>query len=323
MELLKELTEGFGPSGREENIREIIKKHIAPYVDEIKTDALGNLIARKKGTGKKIMVASHMDEIGVVVNFIDDNGFLRFSGVGGLNKQDILYKRVRFENGTEGVIGTEEENKDRLLPKMFIDIGAKDKADAEKKVSIGDMAVFMGEIKALGDSVISKALDDRVGCHILIETIKNIKSKNDLYFVFTVQEEVGLRGAKTAGYGVNPDYAVVLDVTDTGDTPKAPEMAVKLGGGAAIKVMDSSVLCDSFIRTKLIECAKNNDIKYQLEVMQDGGTDAGAISLSRSGVKTGGISIPLRYMHSPSEMADFNDIEACRRLLEEFLKLSL
>ena len=323
MELLNELTQGFGPSGREENISEIIKKQITPYVDEIKTDALGNLIARKKGNAKKIMVASHMDEIGVVVTFIDDNGFLRFSGVGGLNKQDILYKRVRFENGTEGVIGTEEENKDRLLSKMFIDIGAKDKADAEKLVSIGDMAVFSGEMKVLGNTVISKALDDRVGCYILIETIKNIKSDNDLYFVFTVQEEVGLRGAKTAGYGVNPDYAVVIDVTDTGDTPKSPDMALKLGGGAAIKVMDSSVLCDSFIRTSLIECAKNNNIKYQLEVMQDGGTDAGAISLSRSGVKTGGISIPLRYMHSPSEMADISDIKACIELLEGFLKISL
>lgn len=323
MELLNELTQGFGPSGREENISEIIKKQITPYVDEIKTDALGNLIARKKGNAKKIMVASHMDEIGVVVTFIDDNGFLRFSGVGGLNKQDILYKRVRFENGTEGVIGTEEENKDRLLSKMFIDIGAKDKADAEKLVSIGDMAVFSGEMKVLGNTVISKALDDRVGCYILIETIKNIKSDNDLYFVFTVQEEVGLRGAKTAGYGVNPDYAVVIDVTDTGDTPKSPDMALKLGGGAAIKVMDSSVLCDSFIRTSLIECAKNNNIKYQLEVMQDGGTDAGAISLSRSGVKTGGISIPLRYMHSPSEIADISDIKACIELLEGFLKISL
>ncbi len=319
MELLKELTQGFGPSGREETIREIIKKHIAPYVDEIKTDALGNLIAHKKGKGKKIMAASHMDEIGVVVTFIDDNGFLRFSSVGGLNKQDILYKRVRFANGTEGVIATEEENKDRVLSKMFIDIGATNKAEAEKQISIGDMAVFAGDMTVSGNNVISKALDDRVGCYILIETIKNIKSENDLYFVFTVQEEVGLRGAKTAGYGVNPDFAVVLDVTDTGDTPKAPDMALKLGGGAAVKVMDSSVLCDSFIRTTLIECAKNNNIKYQLEVLNDGGTDAGAISLSRSGVKTGGISIPTRYIHSPSEIANIDDINACLRLLEAFL----
>ncbi len=318
MEILKEFSEAFGVSGREDDIRDVITKYVMPYADEVSADALGNLIVHKKGTGKKIMFAAHMDEIGIVVTFIDDNGFLRFSQVGGLNRKDILYSRVRFENGISGVVGTEKDNKDRLISKMFIDIGAKSKEEAEKLISVGDMAMFEGMFAASGERVISKALDNRAGCYILAQTLKKIKSENDLYFVFTVQEEVGLRGAKTAAFGVLPEYAVAVDVTDTGDTPNCEEMAVKMGGGAAVKVMDKSVICSSVVRTMLIECAKKKNISYQLEVMTDGGTDAGAISLSAGGVMTGGVSVPTRYVHSPSEMADMSDIRACIDLLVEF-----
>lgn len=320
MELLRELTEKYGPSGRENKIREYIKEQVSPYADDIETDVLGNLIVHKKGTGKKIMMAAHMDEIGIIVTFIDDNGFLRFANVGGLNTKDLLYNRVVFENGVTGVIGTEKENKDRAMSKLFIDIGAKNKEEAEKMVSVGDMATFDGKFVKSGDVVISKALDNRAGCYVLIEALKQVKTDNDLYFVFTTQEEVGLRGAKTSAYGINPDMAIAVDVTDTGDTPNAEDMAVKMGKGAAIKVMDYSVLCDSTIRTGLIECAKNNNIPYQLEVMTDGGTDAGAISVTRSGIKTGGISIPTRYIHSPAEMASISDIENCVKLLVTFLE---
>ncbi len=320
MELLKELTRAFGPSGREEGVGEIIKKHISPYADEITSDALGNLIARKKGPGKKIMLAAHMDEIGVIVTFIDEKGFLKFDGVGGLNKKDIVYSRVIFENGTTGVIGTISENADRDIKKMYIDIGAASREEAEKLISIGDMAVFSGDFINRGDVVISKALDNRCGCAILIEVLKRVKSENDLYFVFTTQEEVGLRGAKGAAYGINPDLAVSVDVTDTGDTPGAAEMAVALGRGAAIKVMDNSVLCHPEVRCRLLECAKNMGMSYQLEVMSDGGTDAGAISLSGSGVKTGGVSVPTRHVHSPSEMINKKDMQSCTELLLEFVK---
>lgn len=323
MELLKELTEKYGPSGRENKIREYIKEQVLTYADEVEVDVLGNLIAHKKGTGKKIMMAAHMDEIGVIVTFVDDNGFLRFASVGGLNTKDLLYNRVCFENGVVGVIGTEKENKDRAISKLFIDIGAKDKIEAEKLVSVGDMAVFEGSFVKSGDAVISKALDNRAGCYVLIEALKQAKTDNDLYFVFTSQEEVGLRGAKTSAYGINPDYAIAIDVTDTGDTPNAETMAVKMGKGAAIKVMDHSILCDSMIRTTLIECAKKNNIPYQLEVMTDGGTDAGAISVTRAGIKTGGISIPTRYIHSPAEMASISDIENCIKLLTQFLEIDL
>lgn len=320
MELLKELLGTFGPSGRETEICKVIKKAAENYADEITEDALGNLIVHKKGTKKKIMLASHADEIGVIVTFVDEKGFLRFQPVGGLNKKDLQYRRVRFENGTIGVIGSEPENKDSLYSKMYIDIGAKTRKEAEKLISIGDMAVFEGEMHMVGNRIVSKALDNRIGCYCLLEVLKNAKSENDLYFVFTVQEEVGLRGAKTSAYRINPDFAIAVDVTDTGDTPETDEMAVSLGGGAAVKVMDHSVLCDSFVRSRLIECAKDKGIKYQLEVMPDGGTDAGAISLTREGVKTGGVSIPCRYVHSPSEMVDTEDVKAAIELISEFIK---
>ena len=177
----------------------------------------------------------------------------------------------------------------------------------------------MGEFVVQGEKIISKALDDRVGCYILLEALKNCEeSKNDLYFVFTVQEEVGLRGAKTSAFGIMPDMAIAIDVTDTGDTPKSDVMEVKLGAGAAIKVMDSSCICSPEVRSLLLELARKNKIPCQIEVLTYGGTDAGAIHLTGAGVKTGGVSIPTRFIHSPSEMVDADDVKACIRLVEQF-----
>ena len=319
MELLKILASEYGPSGREEKIRDTIIKYAKDITEDIKTDVLGNLIVHKKGNGKKVMVAAHMDEIGVIATVTDENGFIRFSPVGGLNNKDLIARRVVFENGVVGVIGSEEDNKDRKIAKMYIDIGAKNREEASEKVKTGDMAVFCGEFIDSGDTVISKALDNRAGCYVMLEAMKRINTENDLYFVFTSQEEVGLRGAKTAAYSIAPDYALAIDVTDTGDTPEGIKMEVKLGNGAAIKVMDRSILCDSYIRSVLIETAKKNNISYQLEIMNDGGTDAGAISLSGTGVKTGGISIPARYIHSPSEMVSKKDLNSCIELLTAFV----
>ena len=306
-----------------ENKDDIIEEIASPYADEIYSDALGNLIVHKKGNGKKIMVAAHMDEIGVIATVIDENGFIRFSPIGGVYSKDLLARRVSFKNGVTGVIGTEEENKERKILKMYIDIGACDKASCEKMVSIGDMAVFTGEFYENSNCIISKALDNRCGCYVLLKALEKINSQNDLYFVFTAQEEVGLRGARTSAFSIAPDYAIAVDVTDTGDTPNGIKMATKLGGGAAIKIMDRSVLCDAFVRSKLAELAASNSIKYQLEIMNDGGTDAGAISLSGSGVKTGGISIPTRYIHSPSEMINKNDLNSAVDLLCVFLEAEL
>lgn len=318
MKLLKKLTAADGVSGCEDAIRNVIIEEIKDYCDEYTVDAMGNLIAHKKGDGVRIMLAAHMDEIGVMVTYIDENGFARFSAVGGLYVRELVHRRVRFANGVVGVIGSEEEafNKKPELSKLYIDLGASSSKEAEKLVSIGDTAVFIGETIVSGNRVISKALDNRAGCYMLIKAMQSIKNpKNDLYFVFTTQEEVGLRGARAAAYSVYPKYAIAVDVTDTGDTPECPVMAVKLGDGAAIKVMDRSVMCDVDVRMAMIESAKKHRIKYQLEIMADGGTDAGAIHLSRAGVKTGGISLPTRYVHSPSETADTDDLKACVKLL--------
>ena len=321
MELLKNLekmTQINSVSGNEQKIRDYISKEMKKCCDEIFVDAMGNLIAHKKGGGKRIMFAAHTDEIGIIVTDIDDKGFIRFSAVGGLNTRNLVNLRVRFANSVEGVIGAQEEafKGKPSLSKLYVDIGAADKKEAEKKISIGDTAAFVGDFVKCGNNIVSKALDNRAGCAVIMQAAGMIeKSVNDLYFVFTVQEEVGLRGAKTAAFDIEPDIAVAVDVTDTGDTPDAPTMAVELGKGAAIKVMDRSIMCDADVRTKMIETAKKNKIPYQLEVMTQGGTDAGAIHLTRAGIKTGGVSVPTRYIHSPSEMANLKDMEDCVKLI--------
>ena len=318
MDLLKKLTSVFAPSGREEKICELIKSEVIQYADEISVDTLGNLIVHKKGNSKRIMIAAHMDEIGIIVTAIDDDGYIRFSQVGGLNNSDLVGRRVVFENGSVGVIGTEKDNKDRKISKMYIDVGAKKLSDVT--VSVGDMACFEQSYFENDSVIISKSLDNRAGCYVLIEAMKRIKSDNDIYFVFTAQEEVGLRGAKTAAFSISPDYALAIDVTDTGDTPEKINIATKLGSGACIKVIDKSVLCHFEIRTLLIKLAQDKKIDYQLEVMNNGGTDAGAVSLSGEGVKTGGISIPTRYIHSPSEMIYKKDLNDAVKLLCAFLE---
>lgn len=323
IELLKRLVQAGSASGSEAAVTEIIKKEAEGYADEITTDAMGNLIVHKRGGGKKLMLAAHADEIGVMAICIDEKGFVRFAAIGGVYAKNAVHLRVRFKNGTIGVIGTEEDNKDRAIQKMYIDIGAKSRAEAEMLVKPGDTAVFCGDTVLQNGRIISKALDNKIGCYALIEALKHTDTVNDTYFVFTVQEEVGLRGAKTAAFAIEPDYALAVDVTDTGDTPHGIDMAVSLGGGAAIKVMDRSVLCDVTVRSRLTELAERSGIKHQLEVMTDGGTDAGSISLSGSGVKTGGISVPCRYIHSVSEMAEVDDVHAVIELLTAFVNEKL
>jgi len=322
-DLLKRLLETFGPSGNEEAIREVIREEIKDYADEIKVDALGNLIAVKKGNGKKIMVASHMDEIGIMVTNIDENGFLRFTNIGGVSPFTALYQRVMFADGTMGVVGMEklDEMKDLALNKMFIDIGANSREEAMKKVNVGDVACFYAPFIQDGDYIMSKALDDRIGCYVAIEALKALKNcPNEVYFVFTVQEEVGLRGAKTAAYGIDPDMGIALDVTSTGDTPKARPMEVKMGKGTAIKIKDLSILAHPTVKNLMIETAKENNIPYQLEILEFGGTDSGAIHLTKSGVPSGVISVPCRYVHSPSEMVSVKDVESSIELLVKVLE---
>ena len=323
-ELIKRLTEAYGPSGSEENVTALIKEEIAPYVDEVRLDKLGSLIAVKKGSssGAKVMLAAHTDEIGLIVTYIDKDGFLRFSAVGGVSTPRLTGIRVLFADGKIGVINMESRDGNiNDMNKMFIDIGATSKEDAEQKVSIGDFVVFRQDFVDLGQRLVAKAMDDRIGCVVLIETAKRLKSSpNNVYFVFTVQEEVGLRGARPSAYAIDPDLGIAVDVTATGDMPEAMTMAVSLGKGPAIKVKDGSVIAHPKVRNLLIETAKDLNLPYQLEILVSGGTDAGAIHTTREGVPSGVVSIPTRHLHSPSEMVDINDVEGAVQLLTATLE---
>lgn len=322
MELLEKLTQTYSPSGNEKRIREVIENEIKNYADEIYTDNLGNLIARKKGSGKKLMLCAHMDEIGVIVTYIEDNGFLRFAPVGGVPPYCSLYQSVEFENGTKGVVGYEEKidlKTEFNISKMYIDIGASDAQDAKKMVGVGDCAVFCGPFIKNGKNVFSKAMDNRAGVYVLMSALKNIKnSENDLYFVFTVQEELGLRGARACANAIKPDMALCIDVTDTGDTPNCNTMAVKLGKGACIKFMDSSIITHKEVNDILKDAANAANVDVQYEVLTFGGTDAGAIHTSGVGVMTGAISIPTRYIHTPRECVNTDDLNGAIAIVTEF-----
>jgi endoglucanase len=328
-ELIKELVEAYGPSGHEDRIREIIKAKIEDKADELRTDSLGNLIALKKGkdSSKRIMLAAHMDEIGLIATHIDDDGFIRFSNVGGLSPYMLLGARVLFNGETIGVIDKEGKLDDisKLKhEKLYADIGATNKEEAAAKVKVGDTASYYRQMDDLGDKLVSKAMDDRIGCVVLLETLNRLESipTYDTYFVFTVQEEVGLRGAKTSSFGINPDLGIAVDVTLTGDMPEARRMEVGLGKGPAIKIKDSSVLAHPQVKNLMIDIAEENNIPYQLEVLVSGGTDAGAIHLTREGIPSGALSIPCRYVHSPSEMVDINDVDNSIKLLTQLLENS-
>lgn len=313
MELLKKLTGAFGPSGNEDKVAEIIMEEIKPYVDEVKRDRLGNVIALKKGNGKgKLMMAAHMDQIGIMVTEVEKEGFLRFVNVGGIYPHVILGHNVVFANGTTGVIAMEGkvEMKDLKLRDMYIDIGASSREEAVKSVNIGDFGVFKSNFVVNGDRVSSGAMDNRVSCYIQIEAAKRMKqSEYDAYFVFTVQEETYTSGAATSAYAIEPDAAIAVDVTSTGDTPNCPRMAVKLGNGAAIKIMDRGMITHPKMKKFLEETAIKHNIKYQFEVLEFGGTDGMEIHVSRAGVPTGVISVPTRYIHTPIEMVSMSDVE--------------
>ena len=326
VELLKKLCALYGPTGSEAGVAEFILNDLKDYIDDHKIDGLGNLIVHKKGPGKKMMLAGHMDQLGLLVTDITKEGFIYFTNLGGNPPANLKTQRVIFANGTVGAVGCErlEDKQEMTLDKMYIDIGAKDSEDALKQVSIGDVAVFYAPPISDGKKVIAPALDDRVGCFVMMEALKKIKNPAfDIYFVFTVQEEVGLRGARTSAYSVDPDYGVAFDVTITYDTPKSKKLPQKMYGGAAVKIKDASVLCHPLIYKHMEKCAKDAGIKYQFEILEAGGTDSGAIHLSRSGVPSGVISIPCRYLHSSGEMCAISDVEDCVSLAVKMLETEI
>lgn len=322
-ELIEKLTQTFGPSGYETKIRELILDIVEPYADECRVDAMGSLIIRKgqKGVnGKRIMISSHMDEIGLMVSHIDEHGFAYVAPLGGVNPLNCVAGRVLFANGAEGVIYYESEKIDKVptLAQLFIDLGASSREDCPVKV--GDIAVFERPFLDLGKRWVSKALDDRIGCAIAIQTLQALdESPNEVFFVFSTQEEVGCRGAATAAYSVDPDLAIAIDVTIAADTPHGEQANPVLGNGPCIKARDSMLVANPQIIRALQDAAERAAVPYQMEVLRFAGTDAGAIQLVRSGVPSGTLSISCRYVHTPSEMVDAQDVQNCMKLLGELL----
>ena len=326
--LIRSLCEAPGPSGFESGIRKLVTKEVESFADEIRTDNLGNLIVSRGKTGpesKKIMVAAHMDEIGFMVTHIEERGYIRFMPIGGVNADACIGSRVRMMNGSLGLISAERKMtgaKSQTFENMFIDLGFEDQGDWP--VQVGDVATYDYRLIELGDRLVSKALDDRIGVAVLVETLLRISYdeidlQNEVFFVFTVQEEVGLRGAAPAAFGIEPDLGFAVDVTRTGDTPKALRMSVDLGKGPAVKVRDQRLIADPRVVKWMVSAAEKNGIPYQLEVLERGSTDAGAFQLVQTGVPAGCLSIPCRYLHTPSEMVDLRDVKNAVGLMIELL----
>ncbi len=324
-ELIQKLTGTFSPSGSEETIRTVIRREIRDLVDEIRVDALGNLIARKgrRGRhGKRIMVAAHMDEIGLMATHVDERGFVRFIALGGVSPRNLPGGRVRFTNGAEGILWLEAGVPPSEIPpldKMFIDVGAANKKDCP--VATGDVAGFERPFLDLGDRLVAKSMDDRAGCAVAIQVLRNLRnSPHEIFFVFTSQEEVGTRGAQTSTYEIAPDLGFAIDVTGWSDTPGIKTFDMTLGKGPAVKIRDAGMLSDPQVVQWMVRTAEKAGIPYQREVILGRTTDARAMQLSRSGVRVGCISIPCRYVHSPSEMVDINDIQNAVKLVSSLLR---
>lgn len=322
-DLIKPLAEAWGPPGFEHHVRELIRALVEPLADEVRVDPLGNLICRIGSGDTRVMTAAHMDEIGVIVSHIDRQGFARFASIGTVFYGTLLGARVRFENGVLGTIGVDHEySQRRNLPTydgFYVDIS---EGEGNAPVGVGDPAAFVGDVIWRGSRLIGKSLDDRLGCAIQIEVLRRLKAQgtpNTVYVVFTVQEEVGSRGAGPATFGIDPHLAIAIDTTPAGDQPKVKPMPVKLGAGAAIKVRDTGHIVPASVKNLFVQRADEAQIPYQLEVLELGSTDARMMQAARTGVPTGAISVPTRYVHTPSETVEWSDVEAVADLLTAVL----
>ena len=338
-ELLKELTEIVGPSGFEDEVARYIAKRLQNTADSIEADNAGNLIVRKKGQrpGPSILVAAHMDEVGFIIKKIEDNGLLRFEKLGGHDDRVLLAQRVQIRTKTglqTGVIGTisahmvkfDNPEKVRKHQQLYIDIGASSKEEVkERSVRIGDPVSWFPHYDFLTDTRIAgKSFDDRVGCAILIQALEELDASDfagEIVGIFTVQEEVGLRGARVAAHQLHGDVMLALDTTAVSDTPEEMmDSSLSLGGGTGIKVIDFSLIANQKVREHLIQVAEEQGIHHQLEVFPGIGTDAGELSAAKHGSPTGVLSIPSRNAHSANEVIDLGDVEATTQLLKAFIK---
>ncbi len=329
--MLRKLTESFGVSGYETPVADIIYNEVKKFCTDIKYDNMGNLKVFKKSKNnslKKVLLSAHMDEVGLIVTDVTEDGYLKFASVGGIEPEVLIAQRVRL-NGRSGVISlkavhltTAEERKQKLTEdKLYIDIGARDKAEALKVAKRGDYCVFDSEYIEFGNQIKAKALDDRVGCAIMIEILKKDWDV-DLCCNFTVQEEVGLRGARVASRGISPDYAIVIEGTTCNDLTgiDANLRVTQSGAGPAISILDSASKGDAELIGLLEKSAIEHSIPYQFKASTAGGNDAGAICITDGGIKTASLSVPCRYIHSPVCVMNKSDFENCRRLVEAFLE---
>ncbi len=334
--LLKKLVEAPGISGSEENIRELMKKELKPYVDEIRVDKIGNLIAKKGSGSPKVMLVAHMDEIGLMVKHIDKNGFIKFETIGGWDERILLAKKVKIygsKGPIVGVIGSkpihiqeeEERKKPVKVKEMFIDIGAKNKKEVEKAgISPGDFITHYGEFnKLIGTRVTGYGFDDRIGCLELIEIMKGIKKiKGTIYAVGSTQEEIGLIGVRGSAFGINPDVILAMDTTIAGDMPgvNSGEVLPVLGKGPVLGIKDAISIVHPKIKKWIKETAKKNKIPLQYDIMKGGATDASITPTIREGIPSGAILTPTRYVHTPVEVLDLKDVKNVVKLVIEALK---
>jgi len=335
LELLKQLTETPGVPGREERIREVVRKELESLVDEVRVDAMGNLIGFKRGKGaSKLMLDAHIDQIGFLVSHVEDKGFIRFVPLGGFDPRNLIARRA-IVHGRQDRVGvmvyggkpihvqTEEERRRELkVSDFYIDLGLS-KEEVAELVAIGDPITFEQTTIEMGHLITGQCMDDRLCVYIMLEALRRLESHAvDIYAVAAVQEEVGLRGTGPAAYGIAPDIGLALDVTLACDTPGSSdaEQITVLGGGAAIKIMDSSVICHHKIVEFLKQLAEKHEIKYQMEILPRGGTDGAAIQRTRMGIPAGVLSTPIRYVHTTVESAHKDDIEACIQLTARFIE---
>jgi len=336
LELQKQLVEVALPSGFEKPQGKLLAEWAKPYVDEVFSDALGNVYCHKKGPGKRMMFPAHMDVIGMMITFVDDKGFLRFEPIGGHSPAGLIGVTVRLESGVRGTIRADAAADvykhgygDVDVHDLYIDIGAESKEEAEALAPIGSVCMFDAPTTLQGDTLISPYTDDLCGCIALLiamEELKDTQVENDLWFVFTVQEEVGLRGAKPAAWDVQPYMGIAVDVTRTGDTAgeiDGQRMQVSLGKGPTVKIKDTSVQCNPQVIEHLRKAARENKIPYQDEILLAGGTDTAAVQKSRAGILSGCISIPCRNIHAPAEMVSVKDVENVGKLLAAAAKITL
>ena len=332
VEALEKLSNANGVTGREAEVRDLMQKYLKPYVDETREDKLGNLIAFKKGNkdAPTVMLAAHMDEVGLMIKNIKKKGFLQFTKIGGIDDRVLLAQKVivHTDKGPlTGVIGSkpvhiqkEEERKKFIeADRLFIDVGARDKNEAEKMgVQVGDVVSFDTKFVQIGENVVlGKALDDRIGCAMMVETLRRLQKVDcNVYAVGTIQEEVGLRGATIAAFQVEPDVCIVLESTVAGDMPGVEEgkAPAKMGEGPVVTVADAGLIAHPKVLRLLIDSAKEHKIPYQLETGIRGSTDAARISLSREGVPSGVISVATRYIHSPAAILNLDDAEKTVKL---------